>query len=619
MHPRQIPPPPCIYPLDTQKVDMEKSARDSKGFKLSSLLRPHLKLLIIGFLAVLGEGVANLLEPWPLKIVLDNVVKSKATLGRLHTWIVFSFGDDKLGALKFAALAVLAIAIVGAGCSYVEKYVTTTVGQWVTHDLRRTLYSHIQRLSLAYHDHKQTGDLISRVTGDIDAIQSFIVSGLLDAMINSLTLFGMLGVMLYLNWKFTLIALSVAPLLFLVVFSYTRRIKKASREVRKKEGEIVSVMQEVLSSIHVVKAFAREDYEQKRLEEESLEGVEIGLRARSLKAKLAPLVEVIVAVGTCLVLWFGASMVLSGALSAGSLVLFIWYLGKMYKPMQQLSKMTDAYSKAVVGYERIREIFDTDNEVKDLPGARRAPQFRGEIEFDGVSFGYEPSTPILKDVSFHIEPGQVAAVVGPTGAGKSTIISLIPRFYDPTSGVVKVDGQDVRRFQQKSLRQQISFVLQETLLFHGPIWNNIAYGKPEATRAEILRAAEIANAHEFIDKLPEGYNTILGERGVTLSGGQRQRIAIARAVIRNTPILILDEPSSGLDAASEKLVFEALDRLMEGRTSIVIAHRLATIRRANCIFVLDDGVIVERGAHEELIHSGGLYSQLHDIQFAQQT
>jgi ATP-binding cassette subfamily B protein len=597
---------------------MEKSAGNPKGFNISTLLRPHSKLLLVGFLAVVGEGVANLLEPWPLKIVLDNVLGSKPTHGWLHAWIEASFGKDKLGALMFAALAVLVIAVVGAGCSYVEKYVTTSVGQWVTHDLRRTLYSHIQRLSLAYHDHKQTGDLISRVTGDIDAIQSFIVSGLLDVLINSFTLIGMLGVMLYLNWQFTLIALSVAPFLFLVVFSYTRRIKKASREVRKKEGEIVSVMQEVLSSIRVVKAFSREDYEQKRLEEESLEGVEIGLRARSLKAKLAPLVEVIVAVGTCLVLWFGARMVLNGDLSAGALVVFILYLGKMYKPMQQLSKMTDAYSKAVVGYERIREILDTENEIQDLPGARRAPKFKGHIEFDHVTFSYEKASPILNDVSFEIQPGQVAALVGPTGAGKSTIISLIPRFYDPTAGVVKIDGQDVRRFQQKSIRQQISFVLQETVLFHGPIWNNIAYGKPEATRAEILRAAEMANANEFIEKLPEGYNTILGERGVTLSGGQRQRIAIARAIIRNTPILILDEPSSGLDAASEKLVFEALDRLMEGKTSIVIAHRLATIRRANIIFVVQDGAIAERGTHEELLHSGGLYSELHDIQFRQE-
>jgi ATP-binding cassette subfamily B protein len=590
---------------------------NKKEFRLLDLLKPHVRLLMIGFLAVLGEGAANLLEPWPLKLVLDNVLKSRPMQGWLNQWIGSWFGQNQLAVLEFAAAAVLAIAIVGAACSYIEKYVTTSVGQWVTHDLRRTLYSHIQRLSLAYHDHKQTGDLISRITGDIDAIQSFIASSLLDALINSLTLVGMLGVMLYLNWRFTLIALSVAPPLFLIVYSYTRRIKKASRDARKKEGEIASVMQEVLSSIRVVKAFAREDYEQKRLEEESLEGVEIALKARALKAKLAPIVEVIVAVGTCLVLWFGARMVLSGVLSAGSLVVFILYLGKMYKPMQQLSKMTDSYSKAVVGYERIREIFDTENDVQDLPGARRAPKLKGRIEFENVSFAYDAASPVLNDVSFNIEPGQVAALVGPTGAGKTTIISLLPRFYDPTSGAIKIDGQDIRRFKQQSLRQQISFVLQETLLFHGPIWNNIAYGKPEATRAEILRAAELANAHEFIEKLPEGYNTIIGERGVTLSGGQRQRIAIARAVIRNTPILILDEPSSGLDAASEKLVFEALDRLMEGKTSIVIAHRLSTIQRANVIFVVQDGTIMERGTHEELLRKGGLYAELHDIQFQQ--
>jgi len=367
--------------------------------------------------------------------------------------------------------------------------------------------------------------------------------------------------------------------------------------------------------MRVVKAFAREDYEQHRLEEESLEGVEIALRARKLKARLAPLVQIIVAVGTGLVLWFGARMVLNGSLLAGSLVLFIMYLGKMYKPMQELSKMTDSWSKAAVGYERIREILETDHEVKDLPGARQAPPFQGRIEFDHVSFNYEPGTPVLKEVSFQIEPGQVAAIVGPTGAGKTTIISLIPRFYDPVSGQVKIDGTDVRRLKQKSLRQQISFVLQDTLLFHAPIWNNIAYGKPEASRDEILRAAELANAHEFIEKMPEGYDTVVGERGVTLSGGQRQRIAIARAIIRNTPILILDEPSSGLDAAAEKLVFEALDRLMEGKTSIVIAHRLATIRRADVIFVLKDGAVVERGKHEELLKSGGLYSELYDLQF----
>ena len=579
------------------------------------LLKPHSKALGLGMVAVIGEGVANLLEPWPLKVVLDTVLRFRPAGGWLNHLISSIAGTDKLAILKFAAIAALAIAAMGALCSYTEKYCTTSVGQWVMHDLRRTLYSHIQLLSLAYHDQKRTGDLISRVTSDIDAIQSFIVSGLLGALINTLTLVGMVGVMFYLNWRFTLIALSVAPVLFAVVYSYTRRIKKASREVRKKEGEIVSVIQEVLSSIRVVKAFAREDYEQRRLEEESLEGVEIALRARSLKAKLSPLVEIIVAVGTSLVLWFGGRMVLDGSLSPGSLILFILYLGKMYKPMQELSKMTDAYSKAAVGYERIREVLETEGEVKDLPKARGAPHLKGQIEFEKVSFNYQSDHPILKNVSFKIEPGQVAALVGPTGAGKTTIISLIPRFYDPSSGRVKIDGFDIRGFKQQSLRQQISFVLQETLLFHGPIWNNIAYGKPEATRSEILHAAELANAHEFIEKMPEGYSTILGERGVTLSGGQRQRIAIARAIIRDTPILILDEPSSGLDAASEKLVFEALDRLLQNKTSIVIAHRLSTIRRADIIFVVKDGEIIESGKHEQLSRSGGLYSELYKLQF----
>ena len=587
---------------------------DRKPLTIRDLLRPHVKALLLGMIAAIGGGLANLLEPWPLKIVLDNVLRSKPPSGWVTQLILETAGADKLAALKFAVIAVLVIAAIGAICSYAQKYLSTRVGQWVLHDLRQTLYYHMQRLSIAYHDQKRTGDLISRVTSDIDSIQSFISSELLDALSNSLTLVGMVVVMFYINWRFTLIALSVAPILLAVVYKYTRRIKQAAREVRKKESEIVSVIQEVLSSIRVVKAYAREDYEQRRLEEESLEAVEVALRARSLKAKLVPLVEMIVAVGTCLVLWFGARWVLAGILSAGSLILFIWYLGKMYKPMQDLSKMTDAYSKAAVGYERIREVLETDSGVRDLPGAWPVGRLRGEIQFEKVTFGYDPNRPILKDVSFKIEARQVAAFVGPTGAGKTTVASLIARFYDPNSGVVKIDGTDIRHFRQKSLRQQISFVLQETVLFHGTIWHNIAYGKPGATRAEILRAAELANAREFIEKLPDGYNTMVGERGVTLSGGQRQRIAIARAIIRNSPILILDEPTTGLDAASEKLVFDALERLMKDKTSVVIAHRLATIRSADIIFVVKDGTIAERGNHEELSKSGGLYSQLYELQ-----
>jgi subfamily B ATP-binding cassette protein MsbA len=585
---------------------------------LHDLLRPHWKALAAGLVAIAGEGAADLLQPWPLKIVIDSVLQAREQHGPLWLtrYLTSITGGDRLATLKLAAVAALLIAIIGALCTYIEKYLTASVGQWVMHDLRRTLYSHIQRLSLSYHDHKQTGDLISRVTSDIDAIQSFITSGLLGALVNGLTLAGMVAVMFCIHWRFTLIALSVAPPLFVVVYSYTRRIKGAAREARKKEGEIVSVIQEVLTSIRVVKAFAREEFEEHRFEGESLESVEIALRARGLKARLSPLVEIIVAVGTSMVLWFGAHMVLDGTLTVGSLIVFTFYLGKMYKPMQDLSKMTDSYSKAAVGYERIREVLETNHQVLDLPGARPAPPFRGCIEFEHVWFSYEPGTPVLRDVSFRIEPGQTAALVGPTGAGKTTIISVLPRFYDLDSGVIRIDGRDIRSFRQQSLRHQISFVLQETLLFHGPIWYNIAYGKPGARPAEIVRAATLANAHEFIEPMPEGYNTMVGERGATLSGGQRQRIAIARAVIRDSPILILDEPSTGLDASSERLVFDALDRLMEGKTSIVIAHRLSTIRRADLILVVKDGTVVERGKHEELLATGGIYAQLYELQFS---
>ena len=559
-----------------------------KRYKLIDLLRPHWKALSLAFVAVLGVSITDLLEPWPLKLVFDYLLKAKP----LPDWLIpitSTFGNDKVSLLNFAAISLVVIALLSALSSYTEKYLTSSVGQWVVHDLRRTLYSHIQRLSLSYHDEKSTGDLISRVTSDIDAIQNLVSSALLGTLINSLTLVGMLGVMLYLSWQFTLVALCVAPVLFLVAYTFTRRIKKASRAVRKKEGEIVSVIAEVLSSMRVVKAFAREDYEQKRLEQESLESVEIALQARSIKAKLAPLVEVIVACGTALAVWFGSRLVLAGTLSPGSLLVFLLYLGKMYKPMRELSKMTDTFSKAAVGWERIQEVLETESQVPDKRGALIAPRFKGRIEFEDVQFSYGPDQEILKEVNLTIEPGQVAALVGPSGAGKTTLVGLIARFYDPVRGCVRIDDKDIRTFKQRSLRQRISFVLQDTLLFHTTVWQNIAYGRPEASRDEIMRAAKLANAHEFIEQMPEGYDTIVGERGATLSGGQRQRIAIARAIVREAPILILDEPSSGLDANSEQLVFEALERLMQKKTCVVIAHRLATIQRADMIFVLNEG------------------------------
>jgi ATP-binding cassette, subfamily B, bacterial len=588
----------------------------SQSAKLSviRLIKPHWKELTLAFVAVLGETFSDVLEPWPIKIVIDNILQSKKLPSWLDGFVSGAFGQNKLSILNFAVAAVAGIAVIGAVSSYVEKYLTTSVSQWVTHDLRRTLYNHIQRLSLAEYDKTQTGDLISRVTSDINAVQDFINSALLGIIVNVLTLVGMAGIMFYINWRFTLIALSIAPGLFAVVYYLTRRIKKASRAVRKKESELVSIVQEVLTSVRVVKAFAREDFEVTRFESQSLENVETALEARSIKAKLTPIVDVMVAIGTCLVLAYGARLALSGQLSAGVLIVFLLYLGKMYKPMRDLSKSTDTVSKAIVGYERIEEVLEIEARVRDLPRARKAPRFKGKIEFEHVNFAYDDKTPVLKDISFEIEPGQVAAIVGPSGTGKTTIISLIPRLYDPQSGTIKIDGVDIRRYKLKSVREQISFVLQETLLFHTSVWENIAYGKPDAPPDQIIRAAKQANAHEFIEQLSEGYGTMVGERGVTLSGGQRQRIAIARAIVRDTPILVLDEPTTGLDSSSEQAVIEALERLMKGKTCIVVAHHLSTIRHADVIFVVKESELVEKGNHEQLLAAGGLYAELYRIQ-----
>ena len=590
------------------------SSKRSGILLVGQLIRPHWKGLALALLAVLGETVADILEPWPIKIVVDNLLQSKKLSGPLAAFVFQLFGQDTFAILNFALAAVLMIAVVGAVSSYTEKYLTTSAAQWVAHDLRRMMYQRIQRLSLAEHSEARTGDLLTRVTSDIDAIQDFITSALLGIVINLLTLAGMIGVMFYINWRFTLIALSVAPVLFLVVYFYTKRIKKASRNVKRRESELLSGVAEVLTSIQVVQAFAREDYEDRRFEWESRQNVEAGLQARSMKAKLSPFVDIIVAAGTCMVLGYGARLVIAGQLTTGVLIVFLLYLGKTYKPMRDLSKMTNTVSRAAVSFERIQELLEMESRVRDMPGARKAPVFSGLIEFDHVTFSYDGVTEILKDVSVRIEPGQVAAIVGPSGTGKTTIAGLIPRFFDPQSGQVKIDGMDVRGFTLKSLRDQVSFVLQDTLLFRGTVWENIAYGKPDAPIEDTVHAAEQANAHDFIVNMPESYATMVGERGVTLSGGQRRRIAIARAIVRNTPILILDEPTSGLDAASEQLVTQALERLMKGRTSIVIAHHLSTIRNADVIFVIKDTEVVERGTHEALLAKGGVYAELHAIQ-----
>lgn len=580
-----------------------------------SLLRPYWKWLTLVFVAMLVETLMSLAGPWPLKIVLDYVFSNH----EMPKWIADIqgpwFGEGKMAILYFAAAATVLIAVLDAISSYIDSYFTTNIGQWVAHDLRKTVYDHLQRLSLSYYDTHETGNLVSTITDDIDAVQDFASSSMLSILVDILTMIGMLIVMFYVNWDFTLIALSVTPFLIIFVFRFKHIVKKATHEVRKKESEIMSVVEEGLTSIRVVQAFARGDYEEERLEQKSLENIQAALRARKIKSLLSPFIEFLVAIGTALVLLYGARLVLAGNMTAGSLVVFLAYLSKLFKPIQDLAKMTNSVAAAAVGLERIKAILDTDVKLTELPQAKEAKGIKGGIHFDNVTFGYIPNQTILKGINFKIEPGQMVGVVGSTGGGKSTVVSLIPRFYDPSSGTVKLDGEDIRNFTIKSLRNQISFVLQDTQLFVAPIWQNIAYGKPSATREEVVNAAKLANAHDFIMQMEKGYDTMVGERGMTMSGGQRQRIGIARAVIRNTPMLILDEPTAALDAESETLVLEALERLMKNKTTIIIAHRLVTIRDADVILVLKDGLVAESGTHEQLLANNGLYAELHRIQF----
>ena len=589
-------------------------ASSMRGF-IWELVKPYKKWLLVIFCAMLLETLSTMASPWPLKFVLDSVV-GHHPLPQWLGWLNNThLGTKTVGLAAAAAASLVVIVTIGAIAGYIDNYFTESVGQYVANDLRLRTYNHFQRLSLRFFDTHKLGNLVSIITTDVTTIQNFASSTLLNILISALTIAGMTGVMFWLNWDFALIAVAVTPGLLIFVSRFKKAVKKATHEVRLHQADIVSVVEEGLESVRVVKAYGRETLEDARLSDVSHEAVEAALNARRVKSLLSPIVSVVVALCTAVVLWRGASLILRDLMTVGSLTVFLAYLSKFFKPVQDLAKNTNAIAQATVSLERIKRILDTDDVIKDRTDAKTLETATGGIAFEDVHFGYDVEAPVLKGVNFAIEAGQKLGVVGTTGGGKSTVVGLIPRFYDADAGRILIDGIDVMQYTKQSLRQQIGFVLQDTVLFRGTIKSNIAYGRTDATDAEIIEAAKLANAHDFISAMPHGYDTLVGERGLTVSGGQRQRIGIARAIIRNSPILILDEPTAALDTESERLVMEGLAKLMKGRTVITIAHRLSTIRDSDKIIVLDRGVVAEQGTHDELLTLKGIYSELHRIQY----
>ncbi len=582
---------------------------------IRELLSPYRGRVALVLAAMLVQTLMSLAAPWPLKIIIDDVIGNRPAPAWIAWMLPILGGDSRLHLAAAAGIATVLIAAVTGLAFYVANYATESLGQWVANDLRVRIFHRLQTFSLGYYDHNRVGAILSTIMTDVQTIQSFASVSTSGLVTDMLTIIGMVIVMFALRWDFALIALTVLPFLAIFVFRVNGLIKNATREVRRRQSDLTSTLQQGLEGIEVIQAFDRQDLEEHQLTQASEETVTAWLKARRVSSLLSPVVGLAVAFCTGVVLWRGSALILDGVTTVGTLTVFLAYLAKFFQPVRDVAVMTNSLAQVSVGFERIRAILEADYVVPERPDAIAPPPLRGEITFDHVAFGYDPDVPVLKDISFTISPGQLVGVVGPTGSGKSTVVSLVPRFRDTDAGTIKIDGVDICDYELHPLRRQIGFVLQDTVLFRGSVRDNIAFGKPDATLDEIVAAAKLANADEFIVRMSKGYDSIVGERGLTLSGGQRQRIGIARAFIRNSPILILDEPTAALDAESEELVVEGLERLMKGRTVIIIAHRLSTIRDADHIIVVKDGVVAEQGTHDELLSRGGIYADLHRIQY----
>jgi ATP-binding cassette, subfamily B, bacterial len=561
---------------------------------------------------MVGVTVMELLRPWPLAIVFDHILGERPLPWYLSPFQGL-FQDGKMLPLLAIVIAIVLIAVFTGIFAYLQVYITSRIGSELVYTLRRRLFAHLQRLSLTFHNRSKSGEHLTKVVSDTNTLRDIFTELALNTTSQSLTFVGMFGIMFFLNWQLALVVMATIPLLAGVIVYRFRAAKSSSRRQRKKEEEIANRVTEVLSTVPLVQAFSREEHEEERFEVESGEYLRESIRNARIEAVATRSITIISAFGTAGVVLVGALQVLAGVISPGDLLVFAAYMQSMFKPLRSMARFSTRYSKAAASAERIGEVLEIEPDIKDAPDAVVAPSLRGEISFDDVSFDYGDDNEVLEGVSFEVLPGQRVALVGVSGAGKSTLVSLILRLHEPRRGAIQIDGRNIKDFKLKSLRQQIGIVLQDSVLFGTTIKENIAYGKLDATTEEIIQAAKAANAHDFIMDLEDGYETIIGERGDTLSGGQRQRIAIARAIIRNAPILILDEPMAGLDVESEAKVQEALDRLMAGKTSLVITHDLHAVAGADLILVLENGRIVEHGSHDNLMAQSRHYRQLHEL------
>lgn len=566
--------------------------------RLINYVKPYAKRMALAVVCIILAASANLYVPWILKDIIDQVLANK-----------------DMSTLNAIAGGIVVVFFLRAIFLYGQTYLMSFIGQKVIIDIRAAVYAQLQRLSLSYYEKRQTGQLMSYITNDVSAVQGALVDSMIDLVTEGMTLIGSISIMFYLHWQLTLLTLVTAPLIGQTMNVFGKKLRKSSTLIQERAADITSVLQESISSVRVIKSFAREDFEIERFKKENFSNFRAQMKNSQIMATLTPIIEFVAALGVTTIIWYGGREVINGHLTAGSLIAFLVYAVNLSNPIKRLSRVYGNIQKALAAAERVFDVLDTKPEIEDMPGATVLEQIDGHVVFNNITFEYKPGEPALHQVQLDVKPGQVVAIVGPSGAGKTTIANLIPRFYDPMAGTITIDGVDIKTVTLKSLREQIGIVPQETVLFNGSVYSNILYGRLDASKDEVIEAAKAANAHNFIMDMPGGYETQIGERGSKLSGGQRQRIAIARAILKNPRILILDEATSALDTESEKLVQEAVDKLMVGRTSFVIAHRLSTIKRADVIVVMERGRLIEQGTHDQLLTLGGLYSKLYQVQF----